>query len=168
MKAGQRIVVGVDGAEPSLRALAWAVREARERELVVEAVRVWQPHAVLSGPGPLLMRPELAPHRVRQRYGDALVRAVRACLADAPGPEVRAELLVGHAAPVLVERSADAAMLVLGDRGRARMADAVHGGTIARCVHRAQCPVVVIPAGLRQPETPSVPPQGATGDPVLG
>ncbi|MGB2969296.1 MAG: universal stress protein, partial [Candidatus Nanopelagicales bacterium] len=36
------VVVGVDGSEPSILALRWAVEQAEVRDCVIHAVRVWQ------------------------------------------------------------------------------------------------------------------------------
>ncbi len=37
-----RIVVGVDGSEPSLAALRWAIRQAKLTGACVDAVAVWR------------------------------------------------------------------------------------------------------------------------------
>ncbi|MEV4643564.1 universal stress protein [Saccharopolyspora sp. NPDC049357] len=67
----------------------------------------------------------------------------------------------------MAERSAHAAMLVLGDRGHGRVGNAVLGSTALRCIHNARCPVLIIPSGFDLGE---VGPETAheAGDPVLG
>ncbi|MER7010262.1 universal stress protein [Saccharopolyspora sp. NPDC000359] len=148
MTGGQPIVVGVDGSAASARALRWALEEGRRRAVAVYALGVWESHAVTAGPAPLLMRPGLAPHHVREQHWQELNRLVRECVGAASSPEVHAELVEGDAAEVLADRSAHAALLVLGDNGRGRVAEAVLGSTVLRCIHRARCPVVVVPAGV--------------------
>ncbi|MDA3644300.1 universal stress protein [Saccharopolyspora indica] len=161
----QPLVVGVDGSDASARALRWALGEARRRGTPVHALTVWESRAVMAGPAPLLMNPNLAPHHTREQHWQDLTRLVRDCMGTASSPEIHAELVEGDAAEVLADRSADAAMLVMGDRGRGRLADAVLGSTALRCIHRARCPVVVVPAGVESDPEPA----GAQSiDPVLG
>ncbi|RRO14091.1 universal stress protein [Saccharopolyspora rhizosphaerae] len=167
MTESRLFVVGVDGSEASQRALQWALREARERGAPVAAIMVWQSHAVLSGPAPLMMNPRLAPHEVRDQHWQELTRVVSECLAGASTPQLQEELVEGHPDEVLAAKSVHAAMLVLGDRGRGRVADAVLGSTALRCIHHARCPVLIIPSGFDLGE---VGPETAheAGDPVLG
>ncbi|SDX75470.1 Nucleotide-binding universal stress protein, UspA family [Saccharopolyspora shandongensis] len=142
------LVVGVDGSDASARALRWALAEGRRRCAPVHTVMAWTPHAVLAGPGPMLMSPGLAPHHVRDQHWEDLKSLVRGCMGATTTPEVHTELVEGDAAEVLAERAAHAAMLVLGDRGHGRVADAILGSTALRCIHRARCPVLVIPEGM--------------------
>lgn len=162
-----KFVVGVDGSKASRRALEWALREARARGASVSVIMVWQSHSVLAGPAPLMMNPRLAPHEVRDRHWQELNRVVEECLAGASTPELREELVEGHPEDVLAEKSADATMLVLGDRGHGTRA--MLGSTALRCIHNARCPVLIIPSGF---ELGGVGPEGARAseavDPVLG
>ncbi|MFD0487433.1 universal stress protein [Saccharopolyspora erythraea] len=141
------LVVGVDGSDASSRALRWALAEARRRSTSVLAIMAWESHAVMSGPAPMLLRPEMAPHEIHNRRREELARVVREARAGAANPEVQAELVEGSAAEVLVDNSADAAMLVLGDRGHGRFGGAL-GSTALKCAHKARCPVVIVPAGV--------------------
>ncbi|MER7078480.1 Nucleotide-binding universal stress protein, UspA family [Saccharopolyspora kobensis] len=165
MASRQPLVVGVDGSDASARALRWALGEARRRGAPVHALAVWESRAVMAGPAPLLMNPDLAPHHVREQRWQELTRLVRDCMGSASSPEVHAELVEGDAAETLAERSVGAAMLVMGDHGRGRLADAVLGSTALRCIHRARCPVVVVPAGVESDPEPA---GGQSIDPVLG
>ncbi|MGI8312641.1 universal stress protein [Saccharopolyspora hattusasensis] len=142
------LVVGVDGSDASARALRWALDEGRRRCIPVHAVMAWTSHAVLAGPGPMLMRPGLAPHHVREQLWEDLKNVVRGCMGGTTTPEVHIELVEGDAAEVLAERSAHATMLVLGDRGHGRVADAILGSTALRCIHKARSPVLVVPEGM--------------------
>jgi hypothetical protein len=47
-----KIVVGVDGSEASVEALAWAIEEAGRRRATVEAVTVWEDPFTVVGPKP--------------------------------------------------------------------------------------------------------------------
>lgn len=169
MAASKLFVVGVDGSDASHRALTWALVEARTRGASVSAIMVWQSHAVLSGPAPLMMNPKLAPHEVRDQHWRELTRGVSECLAGASTPEVREELVEGHPEEVLAERSAHAAMLVLGDRGRGHVVDAVLGSTALRCIRNARCPVLIIPSGFELDDVGAGTARAAEAvDPVLG
>jgi nucleotide-binding universal stress UspA family protein len=167
MNPSGAIVVGIDGSEASSRALRWALEEARCRNLPVRAVMVWESHAVLSGPAPMLLRPELAPHRIKRQHQQELARIVGEALAGAQEPDVVTELAEGRTADVLEGHSEGAALLVLGDRGHRHLTNAL-GSTAMRCAHKARCPVVIVPSGMEQEKpTPEqdAPPQ--TTDPML-
>ncbi|RCW44458.1 nucleotide-binding universal stress UspA family protein [Halopolyspora algeriensis] len=149
MPGEEPIVVGVDGSDASMRALRWGLQEARRWSSPVHVVAAWESHAVLGGPAPVLRQPERAPHRLHEEYRQKLIRTVRTCTADLPSPpDLHVELVEGHAAEVLVQHSAHAAMLVLGDHGRGRASEAMLGRTALRCIHKAQCPVLILPAGM--------------------
>ncbi|WP_344682666.1 universal stress protein [Saccharopolyspora taberi] len=162
------LVVGIDGSDASSRALRWALAEARRRSVPVRVVMVWESHAVMSGPAPLLLHPELAPYEIRQKHREELMRVVRESLAGEAEPEVQAELVEGHAAEVLVRKAADAAMLVLGSSGHGRFTGAL-GSTALRCAHKARCPVVIVPAGMEiGGGTAGGGETSVAGDPALG
>ncbi|MBB5156056.1 universal stress protein [Saccharopolyspora phatthalungensis] len=101
--------------------------------------------------------PRVGPYHARERQWQDLNHLVRDCLGEESTPKVDVELVEGDAAEVLAEKSAHAAVLILGDRdrdrGRGRVADAVLGSTALRCTHKAQCPVLVILMGMRPAET---------------
>lgn len=152
MSDNDPIVVGMDGTPAGARALRWALREARVRGLPVLAVA-----ACPVEPGS--RRPGAVEARMR-----VLSSALHDCLAGTSFPELRAELVEGRPADVLVARSDAASMLVLGDRGRQRWDAEPLGGTAWECIRRARCPVLVVPAERgREPEGVA-----AVNDPVLG
>ncbi|GAB3278323.1 universal stress protein [Parasphingorhabdus pacifica] len=153
MTEADPIVVGVDGTPAGVRALRWAIEEARLRHLPVRAITVCPPAPDSSRQSTL--EPYEAPMR-------GLSGSVRACLVGEPLPHLRAELLNGRAADVLVACSDRAALLVLGDHGRNLWDAEPLGGTAWECIHRARCPVLVVPAETRERVTaPTV------NDPVL-
>jgi nucleotide-binding universal stress UspA family protein len=71
---------------------------------------------------------------------------------DAPGVEVSVEVVDGLAARILLDRCADADMLILGTSSDAPGALRSAGPVIRACLRRAPCPVVVISAD--QDKTP--------------
>jgi nucleotide-binding universal stress UspA family protein len=134
----------------------------------VHAITVWESPAVLSGPAPILTQPDLTPNRVREQHWHDLTDVVEACVAGASTPELTTELVEGNAAEVLVNRAAHACMLVLGDRGRGRMSGSTLGSVALHCIHKAHCPVLILPAGMGSANHPGDAQPRAAIDPVLG
>lgn len=134
-----RVVVGIDGSPSSLGALEWAARQAEMTGAVLEAVSSWEwPTAVGWAAAPV---PEdYQPAEDAQRLLDEALGPVRAAH---PGVEIRATVVEGHPAPVLVEASRDADLLVVGSRGRGQFAGMLLGSVSEHCVGSAHCPVLV-------------------------
>jgi len=133
-----KIVVGVDGSVPSKAALAWATSEARMRGAVVEAVIAWETPTTFGYP---VLVTSVDWEQLATQVMDDAVGAV----ADSEGPvEITTKVLKGNAAEVLLEQSAGADLLVVGNRGHGGFVEALLGSTGQLCVHHATCPVVVI------------------------
>lgn len=139
---GSPIVVGVDGSPQSYKALHWAADEAAARGRGLRLVHA----AYLS---------TLTGHEARTlstATNQALLSAGRHVLAEAtsalrqqtPNIPVTSEVRWGKPADVLAEAGADAAMVVVGDRGRGGFASLLLGSTSLRTAMRAPCPVAVI------------------------
>lgn len=134
----RRIVVGVDGSEPSKAALAWAVSEARMRAAGVDAVTAWETPAPFGYP--MLVSDVSWEELATQVVTDAV-----ADVKDGAEPvEITAKVFKGSAAQVLLEQSANADLLVVGNRGHGGFVEALLGSTGQHCVQHATCPVVVI------------------------
>jgi nucleotide-binding universal stress UspA family protein len=139
-----RIVVGVDGSEGSRNALRWALDEARLRQATVAAVHVWTPAFIGS---------ELVPAgdydaNENDRAGREVLESALAS-ADTSGlaSPVEPHVVSGSTAVALLEASQDANLLVVGSRGRGGFAGLLLGSVSDSVVHRANCPVVVVPIG---------------------
>jgi nucleotide-binding universal stress UspA family protein len=65
-------------------------------------------------------------------------------LPDRDKGRVHAKVIRGSAAPVLLEAARDAALLVVGSRGRGEFTELVLGSVSDNCVRHAGCPVVVV------------------------
>jgi nucleotide-binding universal stress UspA family protein len=61
-----------------------------------------------------------------------------------PGLDVTSAVVEGHPAPVLIEASRMAELLVVGSRGHGEFAGMLLGSVSEHCVTNAHCPVVVI------------------------
>ena len=145
--AAGRIVVGVDGTAGSLGAVRWAAREALLRQASVHLVFVSRQYRRASYPG----SPEASPPGEDGPDGAALLAAaeLEAGRALPPG-RLSSELAAGSPAKVLIDRSAGAGLLVLGNAyppGHSASEVPPVMGTIARaCLDGAACPVVVVGA----------------------
>ena len=144
-RAGGRIVVGVDGAAASLAAVRWAAQEALLRQASVHLVFVSRqyPRAPYSG------LPEVPPSAEDSAGRPApLLAAEHEAGRTLPPDRVSAELVGGSPDKVLIDRSADAELLVLGTAYPAAQlageVPAVVGSTVRACLHGAACPVVVV------------------------
>jgi nucleotide-binding universal stress UspA family protein len=135
----QKIVVGIDGSASSIDAFRWAVRQAQATGSVVEAMMAWQyPGAVVPA----------GADDVEAESRRALDGAIEGALSGAPPVQVTRVVEEGEPAPTLVQRSKDAALLVIGSRGHGAFVGMLIGSVSEYCVTHAHCPVVV----LRGPE----------------
>jgi nucleotide-binding universal stress UspA family protein len=148
-----RIVVGVDGSAPSKAALRWAAEEAKLRGARVEAVHVWTyiPPGALSDPTlATLPGAGIDPIQSLDVVRDGAEAELEATLADAfpeGTPEVVEPRLVdGDPSLALEDASKSADLLVVGHKGRSRIAAALLGSVAKHAVDRAHCPVVVVKA----------------------
>ncbi|MEV4973649.1 universal stress protein [Streptomyces scopuliridis] len=135
------IVVGVDGSEPSLKALRWAVRQAKLTGDDVGAVIGWEyPATGWAGmlPG---MPPEFEPEQLAwQILDEALDKTLEADVAAV----VERRVVSGPAAQVLLDASEGASLLVVGDRGYSGFKAALLGSVSLHVTQHATCPVVVV------------------------
>ena len=143
------IVVGVDGSTDAAAALTFAATDAARRGARVRVVAVIQKPDFLTVP--LGMAPPTVltttvdfPSAARQMAKDA----VDAFTADHPAVAGQVEMevvgLTGHPATELVEQSREAALLVLGHRGRGAFASTFLGSVGLSCVLNAHCPVTIV------------------------
>jgi nucleotide-binding universal stress UspA family protein len=137
-----RIVVGVDGSEPSIRALQWAARQAEWSGATLEVVTAW---TFPEHPAPLGIV-------VHVPWPDELIAEARVKLDEVIGDalpnidprRVIARVIRGSAVRVLLDAARDAELLVVGCRGRGAMAELLLGSVSENCVRHADCPVVVV------------------------
>ena len=147
--ATPRIVVGVSSSPASRRALAWAAEEARLRQAELHAVFAWQyPFELADG----TYVPPM-PNTELEEWAQQVV-AEEVATAVPPGIEVRPDARCGSAAPVLLEASEGAALLVVGTSGHGRITGLLLGSTSQYLAVHAHCPVVVI-HGPRPGDDPS-------------
>ena len=163
MNARRTVVVGVDGSPEALRAVRWAVPEARRRQAVLQLVT-----ALAWTEDPKVGLPALS----KAPYGQYLREAAEKGLAAAadvatevdPDVPVEREVVLGFPAGALLERSQSAELLVVGDHGRGRIASAVAGSVALSVAARSACPVVVVRGAIPDGALPVV--VGIDGTPL--
>ena len=134
------IVVGVDGSPAGLRAFDLAVREAELRHrplrLVHADTRSAHPAWVDVAPsGPVAGRLDTEPRR-------ALREAIDRTAATSSVPATEA-VVVGTPTSVLVRESREAALVVVGHRGRDGTAGRALGSVARNVATHAHCPVLI-------------------------
>ena len=134
-----QIVVGVDGSEPSRRALEWAVIEALKWNAELTVVHAWRFGSSPTDP--------LVPQEAIRRVGAAAQHLLDHELAIAcdRGTHATGSLVFATPARALIDASVDADLLVVGSRGRGAVSGALLGSVSQACVRHAHCPVVVVP-----------------------
>lgn len=136
---GQHVVVGVDGSACGNDALAWARSYVQTVGGHLTAVIAWQFPPMPTGPG-IVPPTDYDPEATARSL---LAEAVGG-VADQDEPAVDQLVVQGNAAAVLIDRSREADLLVVGTRGHGGFAGMLLGSVSAHCVHHAHCPVVVV------------------------
>lgn len=134
-----RIVVGIDGSEPSKAALRWAVRQAELTGAAVEAVTSWE---LLPSYGWYITPQQI--EEVETTAAKTLQTTIEEVAGDRSEVTIIRRVLRGHAARVLLDAADGAELIVVGNRGRGGFAGALLGSVSQYCVQHAACPVVVI------------------------
>ncbi len=140
------IIVGTDGSQGATAAVDWAAHEAVLRRLPLVVLAVVEPNWVAVTPGV----PAVPTPTVGGRPGyvdDAVDRVTRAW----PAIVVTGQHAAGHPASVMVTASADASMVVVGARGRSRVAEVLLGSVSRHVSAHAHCPAVVVHEAADRP-----------------
>jgi len=146
------IVVGLDDAPDARTALEWAFAEAVlrcERLTVVSVVNE------LSVAVPAMYAMDAAGRMpdTRESTRKWAARVVASVAGQTPGGTqvpVEVEVPTGNPVRALVERSRGASLLVVGRQGLNPMSRLFAGSVCTAVMHRALCPVVVVPQPTRR------------------
>jgi len=137
------IVAGVDGSAGSGSAVRWAAAEAVRHHVPLHVVHGFSPFDGLYGPGAPMVREVYADLLVAAE--DMLAEAVRAARHAGGGSlRVTSDIVDDLPAPMLVDASATARMVVLGASGAGGFPGMLTGSTAVRVAAHAHCPVVVV------------------------
>jgi nucleotide-binding universal stress UspA family protein len=135
---GNRIVVGVDGSEPSKAALRWALRETKVTGGTIDAIIAWQyPTGTGLGSLPTDWDPAADAATVLNQTVDEV-------FADGRPEGLRLLVEEGNASKRLLDASADAELLIVGSRGHGGFVGLLIGSVSATCAEHASCPVLVM------------------------
>jgi nucleotide-binding universal stress UspA family protein len=145
----ERVVVGVDGSEPSKQALRWGLFLARTIGAEIDAVTAWTipTLAGASGAWPADWNPQ-------QDAADVLHCTVIEVLGEQPPVPVREIVAVGGAPRALLDASKDARILVVGSRGHGGFSGLLLGSVSAACAEHAPGAVLVIHGHTPPPPAP--------------
>lgn len=136
------IVVGVDGSDRSRAAAVVAAEEARLRNARLAVVTTWSLEVI---DGYVVTEPD-SPEW--QQVEDRIRGMQERLLADVDteGLVVESRVLKGGIRSSLAEASADAAMVVVGNRGRGGFRSKALGSVTMDLMKRSRCPVLVVHA----------------------
>ncbi|MFG2120412.1 universal stress protein [Streptomyces sp. NPDC048710] len=134
------LVVGVDGSEPSLRAVDWAADEAALRGLPLRLVyaSLWERYEGTS------LAKDLGKPAEQVMAEDIVATAARRALSRRPDVKVTTDVLPEEPEYALLREGRTAAAMVLGSRGRSSLAEALLGSVSVTVAGHAHCPVIVL------------------------
>ncbi|MEV6510352.1 universal stress protein [Streptomyces sp. NPDC051642] len=134
------IVVGVDGSEPSLRAVDWAADEAvlRGAPLRLVYASLWERYEGTS------LADDLDKPSEQVRAEDIVDAAARRAHSRRPDVKISTDVLAEEPEYALVRESRSASVLVTGTRGRSGLAEALLGSVSLVVAGHAQCPMIVV------------------------
>jgi nucleotide-binding universal stress UspA family protein len=147
----REIVVGVDGSEPSRRAVDQAVRLGQRTGRTVHLVHAWEaPLPVGPAGADLAYDSAVQRDAARQDALELLENETGGALdrrrSGAP-VTLRSTAQEGRIGPVLTEACLDAYLLAVGTKGHGRLGN-LFLSWLADVLHHAPCPVLVVPAGV--------------------
>lgn len=142
------VVVGIDGSSVSTSVFARGLDEAERRDVPVRALHVWQTAMWVGGVPGLTYDATLSPDQseaLARSVVDEVVDKVLAERTEPPRVAVRREVRHGAAHKELLDASHDSDLLVLGGRGHGHVASVLLGSVTNELLHRAYCPVMLVP-----------------------
>ncbi|HLS46285.1 MAG TPA: universal stress protein [Ornithinicoccus sp.] len=141
-----RVSVASDGSPSATRAVKHAANIAGRRNAPLEILTVWE-FPYFGGQGMPVggyMSMEQAAEKSTEWATKFAEDAKREALQEQPGLTVTTQVLEGRPQDVLADASADAAMLVVGARGRGDLRSLLLGSTSRALLHHAKCAVEIV------------------------
>ncbi|HJQ48046.1 MAG TPA: universal stress protein [Amycolatopsis sp.] len=155
------VVAGIDGTPGSRRAVLWAADEAARRHAPLEIVHAYGIPDAFYGEA---MPPRDWLDARRAESQDLLLESAAAATTRNPGLRVHPESVLDAPIPLLVRRSGEAGMLVLGSAGRGALGELLSGSVAGALAAHARCPFAVVRGADRGGEAPVV--VGVDGSPA--
>ncbi len=148
-----RVVLGMDGSQHALDAVAWAADYAANRNLGLTLLTAQEPMAHS-------LRELIASHDVdallQRSAASVLERGAHLAQSQHPDLDVRLATVWDAPAPALIEVSAHAAVVVTSSRGLGGWSGLMLGSVTAEVVPFAHGPVIVIPHRMDSPRLAGV------------
>lgn len=139
----KKIIVGYDRSPDARAAAAWALDEAARTGALVEFLYVYE-WPVWAAAAPMVPATAVWPDGETDRAIKATLReAVATAQQSHPGVRTQISIVNGNAALTLVDRSAEAGLVVIGSRGHSAVAGLLGSVSVAVSAH-AHCPVIVV------------------------
>ncbi|MER6185893.1 universal stress protein [Streptomyces sp. NPDC001652] len=144
------LVVGVDGSEPSLRAVDWAADEAAVRVVPLRLVYacLWERYEGAA------LAHDLGAPEARVLPQDLVGAAADRARARQPGLKVSADVVFEEPEYALTREARQASALVVGSRGRSGLAEMLLGSVSLTVAAHADCPVIVLRGNHDKRATP--------------
>jgi nucleotide-binding universal stress UspA family protein len=135
-----KIVVGVDGSEGSIRALRWALTEARLRSVAVEVIHCWHVpyYPDVSGTIGSPIGDLVSSAR------DLLARVMDEVADDVGSIAVSSRVDEASGASSLIEASKAADLLVVGRRGHGGFMSLLMGSVATQVAIHSECVVAIV------------------------
>ena len=133
----QKIIVGVDGSDAAIEALRVARTLAEPLKAPVEAWACWD---VPPGYGLYLA---VGTEGFKYAAKEVLRQSLEMAFGAERPQNLRGRLVQGKAAPLLIEATRNASLLIVGRRGHGTF---VTGSVSSACISHAHCPVLVVHA----------------------
>jgi nucleotide-binding universal stress UspA family protein len=153
------IIAAVDGSDAGLRAVDYAVAEARLSDASLVIAHVVDQHALLEIPVPASRRQAL----LTAGHGAAEAGRRRAAASGFPATKITVEVTVGRPAEMLAALSKDAGQMVVGRRDLGGVERLFAGSTSIALAARTSCPLIIVPQAWDQAEISARPAGVAVG-----
>jgi nucleotide-binding universal stress UspA family protein len=137
-----RVVVGVDGSEVSAAAIRFAFEEADSRGVGVTVAHTWQLDSVEGAAAAMAWSVDI--DEISEEERSVVAEAVAGFAEQYPSVDVRRVVTQGHPVHELARLSENAALLVVGSRGRGAVTGWLAGSVSQSLVRAAHCPVAVV------------------------
>jgi nucleotide-binding universal stress UspA family protein len=138
------VIVGYDGSRASDLAVVWAAQAATSRHLPLKVITAWTLPATEVGVGAGAAFDHQRLDAMREESHVILEKGGSLASDTAGDITVSGEVASGPAAGVLVRKSDEAAMMVLGSQGRGGLAGLFLGSVSRQVAAHVECPAIIV------------------------